>query len=104
MNKRRRIQLTLFIDEKQSAAIERIRQKFNPQQYGLIKAHVTLCREDEIESFDNVLLTDQPGAAENFYMFWQSHSIFRGQWSPVPVNDNLHSFRTLPEPSITWYH
>lgn len=60
MNKRRR-QLTLFVDEKQSVTIESIRQKFNPQQYRLIKAHVTLCREDEIESIDTVLynLTNQ---------------------------------------------
>ena len=71
MNKGRRIQLTLFVDEKQSAAIERIRQKFNPLQYRLIRAHVTLCREDEIESIEKVL-----------------HNL-------LPANDILHSFRTL---------
>jgi 2'-5' RNA ligase len=50
------IQLTLFIDEAQSAIIEKIRMQFNPVQYGLIKAHVTLCREDELEQMDKILL------------------------------------------------
>jgi 2'-5' RNA ligase len=52
----KRIQLTLFIDEEQSKIIEKIRMQFNPVQYGLIKAHVTLCREDELEKTDKVML------------------------------------------------
>ncbi|MDT0538606.1 MULTISPECIES: 2'-5' RNA ligase family protein [Croceitalea] len=47
MEKIRR-QLTLFINEPNDI-IEKIRAKFNPEQYNLIPAHVTLCREDEIE-------------------------------------------------------
>lgn len=35
--------------------IEQIRQEFNPLQFELIKAHVTLCREDEIENLEQVL-------------------------------------------------
>ena len=35
--------------------IEKIRREFNPVQYELISAHVTLCREDEITPIDNVL-------------------------------------------------
>lgn len=35
--------------------IEQIRQQFNPLQFELIKAHVTLCREDEIENLEQVL-------------------------------------------------
>lgn len=54
MSQKRR-QLTLFIDPKQSANIESIRQIFNPEQYALISAHVTLCREDELEPIDNVI-------------------------------------------------
>ena len=42
----RRIQLTLFIEENEAETIEQIRKEFNPEQYELIKAHVTLCRED----------------------------------------------------------
>jgi hypothetical protein len=53
--KQKRIQLTLFAEENKSGVIEKIREAFNPQQYELIKAHVTLCREDELEQLDKVL-------------------------------------------------
>lgn len=52
--KEARRQLTLFIpggDE----AIEKIRAEFNPVQYQLIAAHVTLCREDEIGTIEKVI-------------------------------------------------
>ncbi|MDQ4140391.1 MAG: 2'-5' RNA ligase family protein [Bacteroidota bacterium] len=49
-----RRQLTLFLTKKKEV-IECIRAKFNPEQYQLISAHVTLCREEELESFDKVI-------------------------------------------------
>lgn len=49
-----RRQLTLFLQDN-FETIERTRQSFNPKQYKLIKAHVTLCREDEIENIEQVL-------------------------------------------------
>jgi 2'-5' RNA ligase len=49
-----RRQLTLFIAE-QNETIERIRVQFNPIQYNLIAAHLTLCREDEIEPIEKVI-------------------------------------------------
>ncbi len=55
MNKTR-LQLTLFIEENESESIEKIRKEFNSEQYELIKAHVTLCREDELEEIEKVLL------------------------------------------------
>lgn len=51
----KRTQLTLFINEKDSAEIEKIRKEFNPEQYKLIKSHVTLCREDELNPIEKVL-------------------------------------------------
>lgn len=50
-----RRQLTLFVKQEDAANIERIRKEFNPQQSELIKSHVTLCREDEIENIENVI-------------------------------------------------
>ena len=50
-----RRQLTLFVDAKDVEQIEQIRQGFNPRQFDLIKAHVTLCREDEIENLEQVI-------------------------------------------------
>jgi len=50
-----RRQLTLFLDDKNASEIEKVRLQFNPVQYRLIKPHVTLCREDEIENFQQIL-------------------------------------------------
>lgn len=49
-----RRQLTLFIEPEEAETIEKIRQAFNPKQFELIKAHVTLCREDEIQNLEKV--------------------------------------------------
>jgi 2'-5' RNA ligase len=50
-----RRQLTLFVENKDAKNIELVRNKFNPQQSKLIKSHVTLCREDEIENLEKVI-------------------------------------------------
>jgi 2'-5' RNA ligase len=52
----KRIQLTLFIDENELGQIEQVRKEFNPEQYALINAHVTLCREDELTQIEDVIL------------------------------------------------
>lgn len=44
-----RRQLTLFAAGPTGDAIERVRAQLDPVQHALIAAHVTLCREDEIE-------------------------------------------------------
>ena len=46
--------MTLFISD-QNGMIEKIRAAFNPEQFNLIPAHITLCREDEIEPLEKVL-------------------------------------------------
>jgi 2'-5' RNA ligase len=50
-----RRQLTLFLSQDNAEIIEKVRQKFNPKQFELIKAHITLCREDELENIDQIL-------------------------------------------------
>ncbi|EHQ29625.1 2'-5' RNA ligase family protein [Mucilaginibacter paludis] len=47
-----RKQLTLFIRD--NSVIEQLRKRFNPVQFSLIAAHVTLCREDEIADLEKV--------------------------------------------------
>lgn len=47
-----RRQLTLFVENE---TIEEIRAKFNPIQHAIIPAHVTLCREDELEDLEKVV-------------------------------------------------
>lgn len=55
MTSNNRRQLTLFVDPSDAVTIEQTRQKFNPRQFEIIKAHVTLCREDEIENLEQVI-------------------------------------------------
>jgi hypothetical protein len=50
-----RRQLTLFVDPKDAETIEQVRREFNPVQFGLIRSHVTLCREDEIQNLEQVI-------------------------------------------------
>ena len=49
-----RRQLTLFIPGGNDT-IEKIRATFNPAQYNLIPAHVTLCREHEINPIEKAI-------------------------------------------------
>lgn len=51
-----RRQLTLFLNKQDSESIEKIRLQFNPIQSELINSHVTLCREDEIEDLEQVII------------------------------------------------
>lgn len=48
-----RRQLTLFADDL-SGRLAHVRHTYNPAQAALIAAHVTLCREDELEPLDAV--------------------------------------------------
>ena len=46
---RTRQQLSVYVPNESAAAIESVRRVADPVQYHLIPAHVTLCREDEID-------------------------------------------------------
>ncbi|MEP7384375.1 MAG: 2'-5' RNA ligase family protein [Gemmatimonadota bacterium] len=46
-----RRQATLFLVPPVDAAIESLRARFNRAQFDLIRAHVTLCREDEVRDW-----------------------------------------------------
>ncbi|MEO6348555.1 MAG: 2'-5' RNA ligase family protein [Aquaticitalea sp.] len=50
-----RKQLTLFVSGTSATTIDKIRARFNPLQHYLIAAHVTLCREDEIEPIQEII-------------------------------------------------
>lgn len=47
-----RSQLTLFVPDPAARAVEAVRARLDPVQAGLIAAHVTLCREDELAGLD----------------------------------------------------
>jgi 2'-5' RNA ligase len=92
----KRIQLTLFIDEAQSAIIEKIRRQFNPVQYGLIKAHVTLCREDELEQTDKVMLNlDLLNCSSINITFGKPVQFSDGKGLLLPAIGNNETFQQL---------
>jgi hypothetical protein len=49
-----RKQLTLFVPPDAAVDIEAVRKLVDPVQFGLIAAHVTLCREDELGDLASV--------------------------------------------------
>ena len=51
-----RVQLTLFLSGSAAERIEAVRRVLDPVQFKLIPAHVTLCREDELEGLSPALL------------------------------------------------
>lgn len=50
-----RRQLTLFVEQQDAVTIEQVRQAFNPVQFELIRSHVTLCREDEMQNLEQII-------------------------------------------------
>ena len=96
MNTTSRIQLTLFINEAASAAIEQVRRVYNPVQYSIIKSHVTLCREDELSERAKVInaleglnqkpITMRIGCPERYA---------KGKGLLLPVEDDAHEFLGL---------
>jgi hypothetical protein len=48
-----RRQATLYLSTPSSTAVESIRSRFNRAQFDMIRAHVTLCREDEVCNWDD---------------------------------------------------
>lgn len=95
--KNSRKQLTLFLSQQQEL-IEKIREKFNSVQFNLIKAHVTLAREDEIVQLDNVLKNIRLLALKKPLQI-QFNPLARfengkGLWLPSsPENENFQALR-----------
>lgn len=111
----KRKQLTLFLNDEESEPIERIRRKFNIQQFDLISSHITLCREDEIENLDYVLckLSNLKFSVfevliETPKRFYEGKGVFIPVIDPRGYLDNLRK-QILPiskmiEPHITIMH
>lgn len=58
-----RRQLTLFVPSKSASRLEAARQLLDPIQFKLIRVHVTLCREDEIEDMNDKQLQARASTA-----------------------------------------
>ena len=88
-----RRQLTLFLPESAAALVEQIRQQYDPHQHALIKAHLTLCREDEIADWDKVFETISNSKEPAIKLLFGPPTRFeqgRGLWlealDPTPFN------------------
>lgn len=92
----KRKQLTIFLDEVESIPIESIRRKFNPRQYELIKSHITLCREDEIEELMNVQANLEKIDFHQFELKTNGVKRFsRGKGVFIPIKDEENKFCEL---------
>jgi 2'-5' RNA ligase len=101
MNNIRR-QLTLFLDDQESESIEQIRNKFNPEQYQLIKAHVTLCREDEIEDLTRVLINLEKLSLKPIAIHFENPIRFsEGKGVMLLASDNNNEFQVLRKQILT---
>ena len=95
MNKTR-TQLTLFINEKDARIIEQIRREFNPEQYDLIRSHVTLCREDELENMEQVLHNLTQSKHKSITIKFGNISRFsEGKGVLIPALNDNKSFENL---------
>lgn len=111
----KRQQLTLFVPRPFSETIEQVRAKFNPEQYQLIDAHVTLCREDEIVDIENVMRNLKSQNLEHLSIhFGKAIRFSEGKGILLPSINSDESFKTLrqqiienpksPEAHITLMH
>jgi hypothetical protein len=120
MNEIIRRQLTLFVGRQDAVFIEHIRQKFNPIQRELIDAHVTLCREHELENMAIITANLQKlDVSAIAVQFGQVIRFDDGKGVLIPSvgkNESFHTLRsqilqgislpitTQPEPHITLMH
>ncbi len=91
-----RRQLTLFVAQAAAVTIKSIRAAYNPRQTELIKCHVTLCREDEIQDLEKVV--------NNLLQLSQSELVIRfgkpirfddGKGVLLPATPDNQAFQTL---------
>jgi hypothetical protein len=92
-----RRQLTLFVPEPERTGLDSLRQRIDPIQAELIPAHVTLCREDEIEQLPFAHLAERIRS-------WSGGAIrlgfgpperFAGHGALLPCTRGHSAFRSL---------
>ena len=96
MKRNIRKQITLFVVENQSLEIEKVREKFNIDQFKLIKAHLTLCREDELEQFEKVMINLNKLDFKSFFLKVGKPILFSSENGILlPVIGNTEAFNVL---------
>lgn len=92
-----RHQLTLFVAEPLAAKINTLREKLDPVQAGLIAAHVTLCREDEIDGLSDHLIWERVAAFEEpaLVLKFGAPERFQGHGVLLPCVEGANEFARL---------
>lgn len=92
-----RQQLTLFASASEAAVIEQIRKKYNPVQYGLIPAHVTLCRDEELNDTARLIQQIMQSSISVLQLKFGSAELFesgKGVWLPgIDPSGNFNFLR-----------
>jgi len=93
----KRSQLTMFVPEVFAAPIEAIRRVVDPVQHSLIPAHVTLCREDELETFEGwrERLTAMTAESIRLTLRFGRAVSFSGHGIMLPCIEGIEKFRNL---------
>ena len=93
---KKRTQLTLFVDQKNSETIEKVRREFNSKQYHLIKSHVTLCRDNELDNISEAIINLRNLNFPAFNLDFGSVTMFSdGQGMLLPVIGDITQFVSL---------
>lgn len=92
-----RRQLTLFVPHGLAAAIEGVRRRVDPVQSGLIAAHVTLCREDELEALSMLELRRRlvRAASGPLTLVFGPPTPFESHGMLLPCIDGAEEFQAL---------
>jgi len=92
-----RRQLSLFVPVAEGAQLEKVRHELDPVQAALIPAHVTLCREDEIDqlSVSEIKARLQRSAAKPLTLSFGSPVIFQGHGLLLPCVAGEREFHEL---------
>lgn len=90
-----RQQLTLFVPEGAAPWLEPLRQQVDPVQSGLIAAHVTLCREDEIADLAPAALRCRLTHAAPLTLVFGPARRFGGHGMLLPCVDGAAAFQQL---------
>lgn len=91
-----RTQLTLFVPPCEAAdELEVLRRWLDPVQFGLIAAHITLCREDEIEGFDPALIRQRLATATPLTLKFGAAETFSGHGILLPCIEGEEAFMAL---------
>ena len=94
-----RLQLTLFLAGPGAERVEAVRRTLDPVQLSLIPAHVTLCREDELEGLGPALLRQRLAASgiRPLTLVFGSAQEFSTHGVLLPCISGEEEFRALRE-------